>query len=85
MAGRDTSQKRKKHIKSLVLVPDDAGIEFAEKPSAHGGAHFSHNQDARMLFTLGHIDRNITFMQSPPILAWTPYQILRGAVSGPGS
>jgi hypothetical protein len=32
-----------------------------------------------MSFTLGHIDRNITFMQSPPILAWTPYQMLREA------
>src|SRR6266851_808456 len=32
-----------------------------------------------MLFTLGHIDRNITFMQSPPMLTWTSYQILRVA------
>jgi len=32
-----------------------------------------------MSFTLGHIDRNITFMQSPPMLAWTPYQMLREA------
>ncbi len=29
MAGREISQKRKKHIKSLVLVPDDAGMVFA--------------------------------------------------------
>jgi hypothetical protein len=57
MAGREISQKRKKHIKSLVLVPDEAGIVFG------------------ILFKLGHIDRNITFMQSPPMLAWTPYQI----------
>jgi len=30
----------------------------------------------RMLFTLGHIARSITFIQSPPMLACTPYQIL---------
>ena len=29
MAGSEMSQKRKKHIKSLVFVPEDAGIEFA--------------------------------------------------------
>jgi hypothetical protein len=29
MKGKDISQKRRKHIKSLVLVPDDAGIELA--------------------------------------------------------
>lgn len=27
--GSEMSQKRKKHIKSRVLVPEDAGIEFA--------------------------------------------------------
>ena len=30
IAGRDISQKRKKHIKSRVVVPDDAGRWFAE-------------------------------------------------------
>ena len=30
MAGKEISQKRKKHMKSRVFVPDDAGIEFAE-------------------------------------------------------
>lgn len=30
IAGREINQKRKKHIKSRVFVPDDAGIEFAE-------------------------------------------------------
>ena len=31
MAGREISQKRKKQMKSLVVVPDDAGIEFATR------------------------------------------------------
>lgn len=30
MAGRDINQKRKKHIKSLVVVPDDSGRWFAD-------------------------------------------------------
>ena len=30
MAGKEINQKRKKHMKSRVFVPDDAGIEFAE-------------------------------------------------------
>ena len=34
-------------------------------------------KNLRILFKLGHIDRNITFMQSPPMLAWTPYQMLQ--------
>lgn len=29
MAGSETSQKRKKHIKSRVFVPEDAGIELS--------------------------------------------------------
>ena len=29
IAGREMSQKRKKHMKSRVLVPDDSGMEFA--------------------------------------------------------
>lgn len=28
MKGKDTTQKMKKHIKSLVLVPEDKGMEF---------------------------------------------------------
>jgi len=35
---------------------------------------------ARISFTLGQIARSMTFMQSPPILACTPYQILRYGV-----
>lgn len=57
MAGREINQKRKKHMKSLVVVPDDAGRWLG------------------ILFTLGHIARNITSMQLPPMLAWTPYQM----------
>ena len=30
IAGRDITQKRKKHIKSRVFVPEDAGKWFAE-------------------------------------------------------
>lgn len=30
MAGSDMSQKRKKHMKSRVFVPDEAGIELAD-------------------------------------------------------
>ncbi len=29
MAGSEMSQKRKKHIKSRVFVPDDSGMELA--------------------------------------------------------
>jgi hypothetical protein len=29
MRGKDIIQKMMKHMKSLVLVPDDAGIELA--------------------------------------------------------
>lgn len=29
IAGNEMSQKRKKHMKSRVVVPDDSGIEFA--------------------------------------------------------
>lgn len=29
MAGREISQKRKKHIKSRVVMPADSGREFA--------------------------------------------------------
>ena len=35
---------------------------------------------ARISFTLGQIARSMTFMQSPPILACTPYQMLRYGV-----
>jgi hypothetical protein len=31
MAGREINQKRKKHIKSLVVVPEEAGRWFANK------------------------------------------------------
>jgi len=31
MAGREISQKREKQMKSLVVVPDDVGIEFAAR------------------------------------------------------
>jgi hypothetical protein len=79
MAGREISQKRKKHIKSLVLVPDDAGMVFAvgSAISPWRCALGSIFKNLRILFKLGHIDRNITFMQSPPMLAWTPYQMLQ--------
>ena len=34
MAGREINQNRKKHIKSLVVVPEDAGRWFAGEPSS---------------------------------------------------
>jgi len=55
--GSDRSQNKKKHIKSRVFVPDEAGSELG------------------MVFTLGHIARNITRMHVPPMLACTPYHI----------
>jgi len=57
IAGSEITQKRKKHIKSRVVVPEDAGIELG------------------MLFTLGHMARNKTNTQVPPMLACTPYHI----------
>ena len=33
MAGSDISQKRKKHMKSLVFVPEEAGMLFADEQS----------------------------------------------------
>jgi hypothetical protein len=74
MAGSEISQNRKKHMKSLVVVPDEAGRWFA-------GGHVRVQKVmmhcyARMLLTLGHIARSITSMQLPPILACTPYQML---------
>jgi len=72
--GSEMSQKRKKHIKSRVLVPEDADIEFAtEFRCAPPIKRCSHS---RMLFTLGHIARSITKTQVPPMLDCTPYHIL---------
>jgi len=51
IAGREMNQKRKKHIKSLVLIPALSGRPFG------------------ISFTLGHMLRNSTNTQLPPILA----------------
>lgn len=98
MAGSEINQKRKKHIKSRVVVPDDSGRWLAGclnvccgwmfrawyckkgwKGSITHWAVCSRVQElkhSRMLLTLGQMARSITFTQSPPILACTPYQIL---------
>lgn len=41
MAGSEISQKRKKHIKSRVFVPEDSGIELAgpKFKQVKGGTH----------------------------------------------
>ena len=70
------SQKRKKHIKSLVFVPEDAGIEFAGVIAYLSVQTELLLDHSRMLFTLGHMALSITRTQLPPILACTPYQIL---------
>ena len=74
--GREMSQKRKKHIKSRVVVPEDAGNELAtgELRCLPPMKWYVHE---RMLFTLGHIARNMTKTQVPPMLDWTPYHMLK--------
>ena len=41
MAGSDISQKRKKHMKSLVFIPEEAGMLFADE---QGKCRFPGNQ-----------------------------------------
>lgn len=80
MAGREMSQNRKKHMKSRVFVPEEAGMELAicVKTSVYAGTR-QVTAGLRMVFTEGHIARSITRTHEPPMLACTPYQILRSA------
>lgn len=83
IAGREMSQKRKKHMKSRVVVPEDAGRWLATVSPHVSTKMFVApvESDARIFCTLGHIDRSMTFMHVPPMLDWTPYQILEVELS----
>jgi hypothetical protein len=70
IAGREMNQKRKKHIKSLVLIPALSGRPFAIKRAMRTKRLMRMRAEhVRMSFTLGHMLRNSTNTQLPPILA----------------
>jgi len=74
MTGNEMSQKRKKHKKSRVFVPEDSGIEFAAQINMTvTGIEVCH---VRRVLMLGQIALSITSIQEPPMLACTPYQML---------
>lgn len=76
MAGREMSQKRKKHIKSRVSIPALAGRPFAVPTKLIPFSLTEERKpDLRILLTLGHILLKSTSTQLPPILACTPYQM----------
>lgn len=84
MAGSEINQKRKKHMKSRVVVPDEAGKWFAVYFTNIKSYDIRHREEnVRMLLTLGHMDLSITLTQSPPMLACTPYQMLIAHVKNP--
>jgi hypothetical protein len=69
MTGSEMSQKRKKHKKSRVFVPEDTGIEFAvSQPQLNVNATGDEKCDARRALMLGHIVLSITSIQEPPML-----------------
>lgn len=81
MAGKEMSQKRKKHMKSRVFVPEDSGKWLAKRiETRRFGSTFREKsnmflprvgvkRDSRISFTLGHIARSMTLTQLPPMLA----------------
>lgn len=65
-------------MKSRVLVPEDFGRWLAlEEGKLLWYRQRARESFSRISLTLGHIARSITFMQSPPMLAWTPYHTLK--------
>ena len=79
MAGREMSQKRKKHIKSRVFIPAEGDSPFArleEKKVSDAGLKESEGL-IRMCSTEGHMALSIVYTHVPPMDVWTPYHILR--------
>ena len=64
-------------MKSLVLVPDDAGIELALQCENLKQEEHDSFLNLRISLTLGQIARSITKTHVPPMLDCTPYQILQ--------
>ena len=76
IAGKEMSQKRKKAMKFLVSIPADADSPLATIHQELTSHSRSYSKDLRMFITDGHIARSMTNIQFPPMLAWTPYQML---------
>ena len=70
MAGREMSQKRKKHMKSRVVVPEEAGRWLAVRSrTSRRSRNYKGAKYARISLTLGHIALSMTNTHDPPMLA----------------